>query len=432
MKDVAILTIVGFILFAAVGITAPINSLYAESLGASYIAIGVIGSVASLTTILFSAFWGHASDHLGQRKAFLVLGLGAVAASYGLRAVAPSYEYLYPISILAAIAMAAYSPTSLALMGDLLEQHPEKRGRRMGVYRGLGSLGFALTAFVSGSVADRFSIRAPFGLSALLLVVAFLLALRVGKSTPSDTARKATLGGASSGQLLLRAAREAAGSMASQFATLFRPQSGENWSETEPVGERLPLAPLLISAFVWSLAFGAVLAVWPNYMIEVGYTQADVGRLWSLAALTEFPLMVLTGRLSDRVGRLPMLGVGFLAWTLVFCGYVFVPQMPWILIIQLGRGFAYAAFTAAALTYAAEARSKAQRGWVSGLYSSSSGIGSILGSFAGGAQAQFAGFQAMILTNAALFFGGAVYLATVAVRREGRGKRRKCVSNEQE
>ncbi len=157
---------------------------------------------------------------------------------------------------------------------------------------------------------------------------------------------------------------------------------------------------------------------------ELGYTKAAVGRLWSLAALTEFPLMILTGWLSDRIGRLPILSLGLLAWALVFMGYVFVPMMPWIIVIQLVRGFAYAAFTATAMTYAAEARPRSQRGWVSGLYSSSSGIGNILGSFAGGALAQFTGFRTMISISAVLMFGGAVYLAVVAVPRAVRvGKR---------
>jgi len=149
---------------------------------------------------------------------------------------------------------------------------------------------------------------------------------------------------------------------------------------------------------------------------ELGYAKADVGRLWSLAAISELPLMILSGWLSDRVGRLPMLSVGFLAWALVFAGYVLAPVMPWIIFIQLVRGFAYSAFTATAMTYAAEVRSKSQRGWVSGLYSSAGGIGSIIGAPMGGGLAQLVGFRVMISTNAVLIFGGAIYLAVVSVR----------------
>jgi MFS family permease len=108
----------------------------------------------------------------------------------------------------------------------------------------------------------------------------------------------------------------------------------------------------------------------------------------------------------------------------VFAGYVFAPAMPWIVAIQLTRGFAYSAYTATAMTYATEVRSRARRGEVSGLYSSSGGIGSILGSSMGGVLTQLTGFRPMIGTNAVLIFGGAVYLAMMSVRHRRRVHKR--------
>jgi MFS family permease len=292
---------------------------------------------------------------------------------------------------LEAVAQAAYGTASLALMGDLLEHRPGERGRRMGTYRGLGSLGFGLTAFLSGSIADWLSIRAPFGLATILLTVAFFLALRIEEPTTHPTR--------------MRKEEPLAGPDAT--SALKPEKSGQ-----------LPLAPLLIAMFLWSLVTAAVYAVWANYMVgELGYSQAGMSRLWALASLSEFPLMILAGWLSDRVGRLPMLSLGFLAWTLVFLGYVLAPVMPWIVVIQLIRGFAYSAFTATAMTYATEVRAKSQRGQASGLYSSAGGIGSILGSSMGGALTQFTSFRFMIATNAVLIFGGAVYLAVAAICR---------------
>jgi MFS family permease len=90
--------------------------------------------------------------------------------------------------------------------------------------------------------------------------------------------------------------------------------------------------------------------------------------------------------------------------------------MPWILFLQLTRGFAYSAHTATAMTYAIEVRGRTQRGWVSGLYGAVGGLGSILGAAMGGLQTQWMGFRPMIATNAALIFLGALYLAGVAVR----------------
>ena len=388
------MTAISFILFMSRGIMGPVSSLYAESLGANYVVIGLLGTAASLTAILFSTVWGRASDRLRQRRVFLRLGLGVLAVSSGLMALVPNYGYLFPLNVLGAVATAAYSTASLALMGDLLEEQRSGHGRRMGVYRGLGSLGFGLMAFFSGSVADRLSMRAPFYLAALLLAVAFFLALRVEE--PAASQPPATF--------------NPHGTLRTRPAAASMPQAARPG--------RLPLAPLLISAFLWALAIGAVYAVWGNYMVgELGYTRAAMSRLWALASLSEFPLMILAGWLSDRIGRLPMLCLGFLAWAFVFLGYVVVPTMPWIVGIQLVRGFAYSAVVATAMVYTTEVRAKSQRGQASGLYGSAEGAGSILGSTLGGALTQLTNFRTMIATNAALIFGGAIYLAVVALRR---------------
>jgi MFS family permease len=437
MTNVTLMTAVAFMLFMSRGITGPVSSLYVESLGASYMAIGLLGTVTSLTAIVANYVWGRASDRLGQRRIFLLLGLATLAVSYGLMAIVPSYEVLFPLHVLGALAQAAYGTASLALMGDLLELRGGGRGRRMGTYRGLASLGFGLTALLSGSLADWLSIRVTFDVAAVLVAVAFFLALRIKEPSPSDrfagteghAARSHSVFDAGGSEPSLRQAEDAAqmgplGELSSSDrAKGQQPPGIETASASQPEGPgRLPLAPLLVSAFLWWLVTGAVYAVWANYMVgELGYGQAEMSRLWALASLSEFPLMILVGWLSDHVGRLPMLSLGFLAWTLVFLGYVFVPAMPWIALVQLLRGFAYSAFTATAMTYAAEVRSKSQRGRISGLYGSFGGVGSILGSAMGGALAQFCGFRIMIAANAALIFAGAVYLAAAAIRRSKTG-----------
>jgi MFS family permease len=384
MNNIGLITAIGFILFMSRGITGPINSLYMEKLGANYVAIGLLGTVTSLTTILFSYLWGRASDRSGNRKQFLSLGLALLALSFGAMAIISRYEYLFILNFVNAAAQAAYMTVSLALMGDLLEERAEGRGRRMGTYRGLGSLGFGLMAFVAGSVADRWSLKAPFILAAVFSALGWLLVQ--GVKEPKTAAME------------------------------LPPASSETPDTAPPSPHGLPLLPLLTAAFLWSLVIGAVYAVWANYMVnEIGYRQAAMSRLWALASLSEVPLMIVAGQLSDRVGRLPMLSVGLAAWGLVFLGYVFIPQQPWIIGVQLLRGFAYSAFTATAMTYAAEVRARAERGRASGLYNAAGGIGAILGSSLGGVVTQISGFHTMILGSAAIVFGGSITLAGAAV-----------------
>lgn len=374
------------------------SSVVWRSLGASYLTIGLLGTMTSLTAIVASPIWGRASDKLGQRRIFLLGGLALLMIGMALVSIVPGYAWLFPIYVVTAVAQAAYDTGSLALMGDWLEHRgvtagrARSSGRRMGTYRGLASLGFGLMAFVSGTIADRLSLRAPFVLAAAFMGVGLLLALGV-KEAPSAGEEGA--------------AGERAGLAADDPACADPPATAE----------QLPLPPLLVAALLWSLVTGAVYAVWANYMTEeIGYSSSQMTRLWAMASLSEFPLMIVAGWLSDRVGRLPMLTVGFLAWAAVFTGYVVVPVMPWIMLVQLTRGFAYSAHTATAMTYAAEVRGRAERGRISGLYGTAGALGSILGSSLGGAATQFLGFRAMIGAGAAVVFVGAVYLGGAALR----------------
>jgi len=273
-------------------------------------------------------------------------------------------------------------------------------------------------AFFSGTIAERLSMRATYLISAGLLGVGLLAASLVSEQRARSQDRVSLEG---SGEEQEPGAGDAKPS--------WLPRRGAMWREVKKLGDALtglfgpghgvglPLMPLLVAAFLWSLVTGAVYSLWANYMVqELSYTSGQMSRLWALASLSELPLMILAGWLSDRIGRLPMLSLGFVAWTLVFVGYIFTPQMPWIVGVQLVRGFAYSAFTATAMIYAAEVRQKAQRGQVSGLYASAGGLGSILGMAMGGSLVQVGGFRLMIGVNAALIFGGAVYLAVVGAR----------------
>ncbi|MEA3407741.1 MAG: MFS transporter [Chloroflexota bacterium] len=164
MSTLTLLALIGFFLFMSSGIINPIGSLYYEHLGANYVAVGTLSMLASLTGITTSYGWGRLSDHVAGRKVFVVGGLAALAVSYLLMAVAPGYRYLYPLKVVAA-AQAAYGTASLAWIGDVLARQTTNRGRSMGTLRGLGSLGFGMMAFVSGSLSDLTSLRVPFGLA---------------------------------------------------------------------------------------------------------------------------------------------------------------------------------------------------------------------------------------------------------------------------
>jgi len=394
MDSVQLLTVVLFLVFAATGATAPILPLYLESLGASYALISAILTTHAIVLLGANYLWGRISDRLGRRKPLVVGGLLGMTLAFGLMAIAPSYRVAWGVRLLEATAMAAYTTTSLAFMGDLLATSAT-RGRRIGTYRGFGSLSFALGAFGAKPVIDGLGMRQVYGLGALLFLAASLVAMII---------REARVG----------------------------PSRQERAASPEEEGPRLPLT-FLTGVLLWMCAFWAAYSMWPNFLASLGYPKSTANWLWGLAAVSEVPFMNVVGTLSDVLGRAPVLAMGGAGLGLVLIGYVLLSR--WLLAlvgVQLFRGFAYSAFTATSMVYAAESGTTRTRAGSVGLYNAASGVGQILGLAIGGQIVQQAGFQTLFLTSTAIFMTSGLVFWTLrwrptprpaAISAEGEGER---------
>lgn len=383
VSNLLLLTGVIGLVYLSIGLSSPLMSLYLQELGASYQQISLILTTYSATVLLSNYAWGRVSDRMGRRKPLLILGLGGLALAYWLLGRTPSANLAWPVRVLEGIAAAAYLTPSLALMGDLLAGKG-KRGRRMGIYRGSASMMFAVGAFFGGSIADRSSISTVLLICAGVYIAAMLCALFVAdvKSTPVTKGQR-------------EGEKDAEGTRG----------EGEIAQKSE---KPMPWI-FLIGAMLWTAAHGAGASMWPNYMVYLGYTKTVVTRLWSLAALVEFPSMAVAGVASDTFGRAPILFAGGAFATVVHIGYVTLAAIvPALLIIQVIRGFAFGSFTTTGMTFAAEWGSQQRRGRNSGVYNAANGAGGLLGTFLGGTIVQILGFQSLYTVCALLAGGSAV------------------------
>ncbi len=366
MDSVRLLTVVLFLVYAAVGATAPMLSLYLESLGASYAHISAILTTYAVVLLVANYFWGRLSDRLRRRKPLVVGGLLGMSLAFGLLALAPSYRFAWGVRVWEAMAMAAYATTSLAFMGDLLATSAS-RGRRIGSYRGFGSLSFALGAFGAKPVIDYLGMREVYGLGASLFLIAGLVAITIREAHPAT-----------------ETAQESA------------PVAAES-----PV--RLPIT-FLLGVLLWMCAFWAAYSMWPNFLASLGYPKSTANWLWGLAAISEVPFMNVVGALSDALGRAPVLAMGGVGLGLVLLGYVVLNR--WLIAlasVQVFRGFAYSAFTATSMVYAAESGTTHTRAGSVGIYNAAVGLGQILGLAIGGQVVQRAGFQTLFLVSTGIF-----------------------------
>jgi MFS family permease len=367
--------------FVGTGATGPFQALYAAALGASLAQVALVVGVYSLVALVAGLGWGRLADRLGRRKPFLVGAMAGLAVVNVAMAGVPAWPWLVPLRVLEGTAAGANQVVSLALMGDILEGQPN-RARLIGGYRMSGSLAFSVAIVASGWLAQNVGFRGSYLLAAAVYGVALLIALTL----PERGRRAAPVG----------ARPPAVG-----FAELLRG----------------PLRPLLLLALSFGLPFAAVYSVWPIWVADVqGYGRAVFSQLWGLAAFVEVPCMLLAGVLVDRFGRRPTFSLGLGAFALVYLAYAAAPPLPGLVAAQVLRGFAFAAFTATALTMAIDLAPPAARGRASGLYATANSLAQISGGWLGGPLAATIGFRALYALAAVSVLGAALF-SRVALRR---------------
>jgi MFS family permease len=357
MRNFRLLTLIFGLMYVTIGIGSPLMSLYLEELGASYDRIALMMTTVAATALATNYFWGWLSDRLGRRKIFLIGGLCTMIFTYTALSRVPSANWAWPILVINGAAMAAYTTPSLALIGDLLAGNPN-RGRQMGIYRGIASLTFAIGAVTGGRIADATSIATALALCAGFYAAALLVTFFLGEPKAVQKRTETTLA-------------------------------------PIPAEERVPKL-FLVGVTLWMMGFGAAVSMWPNYMAGLGYSKSTISALWGWAAFWEMPGMILVGHLSDLFGRVPLLAAGGLGIGVVLMGYVALSSfLPGLIGVQFLRGFAYASYTASAMTVAAEWGSERSRGHNSGSYNAATGAGQLLGTLLGGTLAQLFGFQTL-------------------------------------
>ncbi len=389
MSSILLLTFVIGLVYLAIGFSSPLITLYLQELGASYFQISLILTTFSAVTLLSNYGWGRISDRFGRRKPILLFGLSGLAVVYFLLSRAPTANWAWAIRLMEGVAIAAYVTPSLALMGDLL-QHQGRRGRRMGVYRGVASFMFAGGAFLGGRVADASSIRTVLSICAGVYVLAAISGLFVRESAPPAPASPG------------------------------RDEPAAAAPASNPGDETRPLPWIFLAGvLLWTAAHNAGASMWPNYMAYLGYAKTTLTSLWGLAALVEFPAMAFSGMASDVVGRAPLLIAGGATAAVVHIGYLSLAALlPALLAIQVLRGFAFGSFTTTGMTFAAEWGGQTRRGRNSGVFNAANGAGGILGASLGGSIVQIFGFGALYAVCAALAVASAICF--VVLRKNGR------------
>jgi DHA1 family tetracycline resistance protein-like MFS transporter len=150
-----------------------------------------------------------------------------------------------------------------------------------------------------------------------------------------------------------------------------------------PARRHASLAILFVIVFIDLLGFGMVIPVLPLYAKTLGGQEAWVGLLSSGYSAMQFVFAPIWGRLSDRIGRRPVLLVSIAMTALAFALYGLAGSFAWLLVARLFAGVATANI-AIAQAYVADVTTPETRAKGMGLIGAAFGLGFVLGPAFGG------------------------------------------------
>jgi len=146
---------------------------------------------------------------------------------------------------------------------------------------------------------------------------------------------------------------------------------------------RSPLAVIFVTVFLDLVGFGIVIPILPYCAETYGASPRTIGFLLSIFSLMQFVMAPVWGRVSDRIGRRPVLLVALTASAVSYVGLGLAPTLTWLFI---ARGFAGAAggSISTAQAYIADVTTPQDRAKGMGLIGAAFGLGFILGPAIGG------------------------------------------------
>ena len=171
VNPLAIIFLTIFVNLVGFGIIIPLLPFYAQTFGASPIAIGLLFASFSLSQLVASPILGDLSDRWGRRP-ILIFSLIGTVVSFAMLALAHSLAMLFVARIVDGLSGGNIT-TARAYIADVTPE--ENRAKAFGVLGAAFGLGFIIGPAL-GAAFSRISYTAPIWAAAAITVVATALA----------------------------------------------------------------------------------------------------------------------------------------------------------------------------------------------------------------------------------------------------------------
>src|SRR5262249_25727882 len=142
--------------------------------------------------------------------------------------------------------------------------------------------------------------------------------------------------------------------------------------------KRPSLFVVFFTVFLDLLGFGLVLPLLPAFARQYGASGGTVGLLFASYSAMQFFFAPVWGRVSDRVGRRPVLMLSITGSVASYLIFAFAPSLAWLFVSRLLAGV-MAANLSTAQAYVADVTAPDERAKGMGMVGAAFGLGFVLG-----------------------------------------------------
>lgn len=336
--------------YAALASFTPYLTYYFQQKGFSYTQIGVLLAISSLIGVFAQPVWGNITDkYLNNRVSLITSMLIAALAMVPFMLV----NGFYAISIFLILLLCFQSPVMPlgdAYTYEVIEQNSEMQ---YGKIRLMGSIGYAITAYLIGYVANKVGIQSAFISFSFLMVLGAVTIASV--RVESKTVRKKSESN----------------------------ESSEGSGIISLLKDRKFLLFLAMTIIV-NISFG----INSNYVTilvqETGGNVANLGMLWFVLAISELPVFYFSSRLMKKFGDMNLVLIGVGLFILRYFLSSLCSSYIAVIAVQLLQSVTFPLFLLGVLNYLNRTAPPNLRSSAMTLYAASGGIGIFIGNAIGG------------------------------------------------
>ncbi|MFE8697767.1 MFS transporter [Cytobacillus sp. FJAT-53684] len=147
--------------------------------------------------------------------------------------------------------------------------------------------------------------------------------------------------------------------------------------------------PILFAImFLVMVGFGIIIPVMPFYAQEIGASPTQLGLLMAVYSLMQLLFAPMWGRISDRIGRKPVIMIGILGLALSFFLMAISTQLWMLFAARIIGGVLSSANMPTVMAYVADITSEEDRSKGMGVIGAATGLGFIFGPAIGGVFSQ--------------------------------------------